>query len=90
MNGETTINIEHLGEVRKTPVSVLKVFVGEYRERTYIYCQVWDRGEQDIGPGEPTLRGLTMRPDTLRDLLPVFQAALKVAEARREGKRGRR
>ena len=82
MNEETASNIEVLGEVRKGPFSVLRVSVGEFRGQTYVYLQTWERDEQDPGEGTPTCRGLTMRPDTLRDLFPLFQAALETAAAR--------
>ena len=89
MNEETVSNIEVLGEVRKGPSSVLRVSVGEFRRQTYVYCQTWEKDEQDLGEGTPTRRGLTWRPDTLRDLLPLFQAALETAAAR-EPEQGRR
>lgn len=83
----TADNIEVLGEVRKGPTLVLKVSVAEYYRKTYIYCQTWEKDEQDAGPGNLTHLGLTMRPNTLRDLIPLFQAALEKATAReREGR----
>jgi len=79
---ETQSNVEIIGEARKGPTLVLKVSVAEYYEKTYIYCQTWEKDKQDAGPGKLTHLGLTMRPDTLRDLLPLFQAALEKATAR--------
>jgi len=79
---ETATNIEVLGEVRRGPSSVLKISIGEFRGRQYIYCENWRKDEQDPGEGEPTRGGLTMRPDILRDLLPLFKAALEKAAAR--------
>jgi len=80
---ETATNIEVLGEVRRGPTSVLKVSVGDFRGRPYVYCESWRKDEQDPGEGEPTRAGLTMRPDVLRDLLPLFKAALEMVAARR-------
>jgi len=87
MNEETVSNIEVLGEVRKGPSSVLRVSVGEFRGQTYVYCQTWNKTEQDAGPGEETHLGLTWRPDTLRDLLPLFSKALETAAAEEREKR---
>jgi hypothetical protein len=81
---ETVSNIEVIGAVRRNPSSILKVSVGEFNRRTYVYCQAWDKDEQDEGPGEPTFKGLTFRPDTLRGLLPLFSKALEKAAARRQ------
>jgi len=75
-------NVEVIGEARKGPTLVLKVSVAEYYRKTYVYCQTWEKDEQDVGPGKLTHLGLTMRPNTLRDLLPLFQAALEKATAR--------
>jgi len=50
MNEETVSNIEVLGEVRKGPSLILRVSVGEFRGQTYVYCQTWEKDEQD--PGE--------------------------------------
>jgi len=84
----TVDNIEVLGEVRKGPTLVLKVSVAEYYRKTYIYCQTWEKNEQDAGPGKLTHLGLTMRPNVLRDLIPLFQAALEKATAREGESRG--
>jgi len=70
-----------VGEVRKGRSSVLKVSVGEYYGKTYVYCQLWNKTEQDAGPGEETHLGLTMRPDVLRELLPLFSKALEQTSA---------
>jgi hypothetical protein len=89
MKGITETNVEYLGETRKSPGQVLKVSVGDFAGRPYIYCTVWQRDEQDDGPGEPTHIGLTLRPSTLKELMPLFQTALEVAKARRPEKRGK-
>jgi hypothetical protein len=78
------INDTVIGEVRKNLSSVLKVSVGEFKGRTYIYFQTWEKGERDPGEGTPTSRGMTMRPSTLRDLLPLLPRALEEAAARKE------
>jgi hypothetical protein len=80
-------NIEYLGEVRKGPDLVLKVSVGDFHERTYIYVQTWRKDESDQGEGTVTHLGLTLRPRTLRDLLPLCQAALEKATAREREQR---
>ena len=83
---ETQSKVEIIGEARKGPTLVLKVSIAEYYRKTYIYCQTWEKDEQDAGPGKLTHLGLTMRPNTLRDLIPLFQAALEKATARDTGK----
>ena len=80
---EAATNIEILGEVRRGPGSVLKVSIGEFRGQTYIYCETWRKHEQDPGEGEPTHGGLTVRPDTLLEVLPLLNTALEKAKARR-------
>lgn len=87
---EDVSNVEYLGEVRKSPAQVLKVSVGTYLGRAYVYTTIWTKDEQDPGMGEATRMGLTLRPDTLRDLLPLLEAALKVAKARKPERPGRR
>lgn len=86
MNGNNEVLI---GEARKNPSSVLKIFIGEYNRRTYVYIQAWDKDEGDLGEGTPTHRGLTMRPDVLRALLPLFSKAIEKAAVREREKRVR-
>ena len=76
---ETARNIEVIGEVRKGRGKVLKVSVGEFKGRPYVYCQIWDKGEADPGPGAPTPQGLTLRPDTVLELLPLLEGAAAAA-----------
>lgn len=83
-------NVEVVGEVRKGSTQVLKVSVGSFRGREYVYTTIWKKDEQDPGPGEATHLGLTLRPDTLSAMLPLLEAALKVASDRKAKRAGRR
>ena len=49
---EDVSNVEYLGEVRKSPAQVLKVSVGTYLGRAYVYTTIWTKDEQDPGMGE--------------------------------------
>lgn len=79
---ETAGNIEVIGEVRKGRWKVLRVSVGEFRGLPYVYCQIWEKGEADPGPGAPTPQGLTLRPDTVLELLPLLEGAAAAATVR--------
>jgi len=79
-------NVVDIGEVRKGLSSIFKVSVGEYNGRTYVYCQLWKKEEEENGPGEKTRLGLTLRPEALRGLIPLFSKALEEAAARDERK----
>jgi len=90
MNNETTGDLEVIGEVRRGVSSVVRVSIGEFRKRIYVYCQGWEKDEQDPGEGTLRYRGLTVRPDTLRELIPLFEAAIEKAVARKgEGREAR-
>jgi hypothetical protein len=75
-------NVAEIGEVRKSSSAVLKVQVGDFNGRSYIYTQNWMKPRDGDGPGEATHGGMTLRADTLTALIPIFQAALEVVEAR--------
>ena len=84
MNPEETVNVREIGEVRKSPFKVLKVRVGDFRGRPYCYLQTWDREVEETGPGTPRgTVGLSITPNVLKDLLPLLEEAMRVAERRR-------
>ena len=80
MSDEAT-NIECLGEVRKGLSAVLKVSVGDYRGRSYIYCRTWEKAEGEEGEGTPR-GGLSMNSKTLAALMPLFSRALEAVRER--------
>jgi hypothetical protein len=79
-------NAVDVGEVRRNLSSVLKVSVGEFKGRAFVYGQLWKKDDGDDGPGERTHLCLTLRPGVLRDLLPLLSEALDEAAAR-DGRR---
>ena len=79
---ENTITI---GEARRNRRDVIRVSVGQYDGRTFIYTQVIENEEGERGEGRPSRAGLTLRPGVLRDLIPLFEAALETAAKLGEG-----
>jgi hypothetical protein len=79
-------DVEEIGIIPKGLNSSLKVSIGTYRSWSFIYLQLFRKTDGEDGPGEMR-GGLTMRSDTLADLLPVLGLALEKAEARNTGRR---
>ena len=61
-------------EIRKNAIETLRVERTEYQGKDLVAVRVW----YDAGGGEyrPTKKGLTLRPETWREVLPAIQALL--------------
>jgi len=85
MNPGETVNKREIGEVRNGPYAVLKVGVGDFHGRTYVYLQTWEKAPEETGPGVPRgSRGLAIRPETLEELVPLLQEAVRAGLRRRQ------
>jgi hypothetical protein len=73
------INEQVLGTVRKNRGQVVRVSVGDYAGCPYVYARVYPIEESPEPIGHP---GLTLRADTVRDLIPLLSQALELAEIR--------
>ena len=73
---------ELIGSVRKNKMESLQVHVREFRGEIYVDARVWI-----LDPtGDPTSmiatkKGLCLRPDVIKGLLPLFTEAVARAEA---------
>jgi len=79
---ETARNLVTIGEVEKGQGKVLRVSVGEFHGRVYVYCQLFEKVESGEGPGQAMHGGLTFRPDTVLELLPLLEGAVAAATVR--------
>jgi len=75
------INEQVLGTVKRNREQEFRVSVGTYCGKPYVYCRVYPIVAPPPGV-EARHPGLTMRPDNVRDLLPLFSQALELAEIR--------
>jgi len=70
-----------IGSVRKNARESLQVHVQEYRGAIYVDARVWF---QDPGGNPPTLiatkKGLCLRPELVKELLPLLAEATAKAE----------
>jgi hypothetical protein len=76
-----TTDRQHLGVVRKNATQEIRVSVGDYGGVPYIYALVCPNEEPPECERERH-PGLTIRPHTLRPLIPLLSQALEVAEIR--------
>lgn len=84
MNERETI----VGEVRKSTAEIVRVSVGEFKGRVYCHARIWAKEEGGTDEAKPTVKGLTIRPDVLRELLPLLKTAVDAAEKMDEGDEG--
>ena len=73
------LNEQILGMVEKNRDSVIRVYVGDYLQRPYIYVRIFPREKLPEPVPHP---GLTLRPDMVRELLPLLNEALDVCAIR--------
>ena len=76
-------NVANIGAVRRNDRQELRLFVGDFYNHPYIYCRVYELEPPPPG-AEERHPGLTLRPEHLRELLPMFNQALDVAEMRQK------
>lgn len=61
-------------EVRKNATETIRIEATIYNDRDLLDVRVW---YSDVtGEAKPTRKGLTLRPETWRELLPLIEEAL--------------
>ena len=64
-----------IGEIRKNSREVVRVQPTEYGGHQLVDCRVWIVDTTD-GQETPTKKGLCLRPEQWRELVPLLQAAV--------------
>lgn len=61
-------------EIRKNATEIIKIERGEYQGVDLLHVRIW----YDDGGGEylPSKKGLSLRPETWREILPAIHKAL--------------
>lgn len=78
-----------IGEVRKNRGQVLHVYLREYEGRPFVSLECWDSVKGEEGQGVFSGKQYTLSVRTWSDLIPLIEAALKVAEGRWPVRQGR-
>jgi hypothetical protein len=65
--GDVT-NVAIVGTVQKNGHQVLRVSMGNCADRPYVYARIYE----DASTDDPRHPGLSMRPDIVRELLPLL------------------
>lgn len=73
---------ELIGSVRKNAMENIRVHVRKYRGGIYVDVRVWVQDfREDAKAPIATKKGLCLRPEVVRKLLPLLSEALAKAEA---------
>ena len=70
----TTATTDQVTEIRKNATEVIRIERGEYQGTDLLHARIW----YDDGGGDykPSRKGLSLRPETWREILPPIQEAL--------------